>query len=99
LFEGLHAINLASHEEGGRVAFIEYVPEEGAAPEVAAAYQRYRAAWGGVDHILRIHGPNPASMDAHVGLYRVLIYGDSPLSRSQREMLALVVSTVNSCHY
>ncbi len=98
-FEWFHAIHLGRDEEGGKVAFIEYIPEEGATPDVAAAYRRYRASWGGVDHILRIHGPNPASMDAHVGLYRVLMHGDSPLTRAQREMLATVVSTVNRCHY
>lgn len=81
------------------LAFISYVPEEDAPPEVAEAFGRYRSRHGGVDNILRIHGPNPKSMDAHVGLYRALMFRASPLTRSQREMLALVVSACNRCHY
>jgi alkylhydroperoxidase family enzyme len=81
------------------VAFIDYVPEEAAPPDVAEAYSRHRGRHGGVDNILRIHGANPKSMDAHVGLYRTLMFGSSPLSRAQREMLALVVSAANRCHY
>jgi alkylhydroperoxidase family enzyme len=81
------------------VAFIDYIPGETAPPDVVDAYDRYRSRHGGVDNILRIHGPNPKSMDAHVGLYRTLMFGSSPLSRVQREMLALVVSAVNHCHY
>ncbi len=81
------------------MAFIDYISDETAPPEVAKAFDRHRNRHGGVDHILRIHGPNPKSMDAHVGLYRVLMFGESPLSRAQREMLALVVSAANGCHY
>lgn len=51
------------------------------------------------DNILRIHAANPRSLEAHVGLYRALMFGRSPLSRAQREMLGLVVSVTNECHY
>lgn len=51
------------------------------------------------DHILRVHGVNPAFMKQHYDLYRVLMYGKSPLSRAQREMVAVTVSAENGCHY
>ncbi len=81
------------------MAFIDYISEENAPPEVAEVNARYRNRHGTVDNILRIHGANPPSLDAHVGLYRTLMFGPSPLTRAQREMLALVVSAVNACHY
>jgi len=81
------------------VAYIGFIDESEADDELKRLYDAYRAPWGGVDNILRIHGPNPASMKAHVDLYRVLMFGRSPLSRRQREMLALVVSAANDCHY
>jgi alkylhydroperoxidase family enzyme len=81
------------------MAYIDYIPEEGASEELKKLYDKYRAAWGGVDHILRIHGPNPASMEKHYDLYRHLLRGPSPLSLVQREMLAVAVSAVNRCHY
>lgn len=51
------------------------------------------------DNILRIHGINPAVLRAHLGLYRAIMHGPSPLTRVQREMVAVAVSSVNSCHY
>jgi len=51
------------------------------------------------DHILRVHGVNSAVMKQHYDLYRLLMYGKSPLSRVQREMVAVVVSSANECHY
>ena len=32
-------------------------------------------------------------------MYLVIMYGESELSRAQREMLATVVSQVNHCYY
>ena len=81
------------------MAFISYVPEHQATPDLAELYERYRAGWGGVDNILRIHSLNPRSMETHYDLYRHLMYGRSPLSRAQRETIAVVVSVLNKCFY
>ncbi|MCI0330182.1 MAG: carboxymuconolactone decarboxylase family protein [candidate division Zixibacteria bacterium] len=81
------------------MAFIDYIPEDRASEELKKLYDRYRAAWGGVDNIIRIHGPNPPSMEKHNELYRHLMRGPSPLSFVQREMIAVVVSVANRCHY
>jgi hypothetical protein len=81
------------------MAYIQYVPEDDASPELKKLYDRYRNPEGIVDNILRIHGLNPQSMVDHVGLYRTVVHGRSPLSRAQREMIAVVVSAVNECHY
>lgn len=81
------------------MAYVSYIPESRAGPELTELYRRYREAWGGVDNILRIHGHNPASMQAHFELYRQLMVGPSPLSRIQREMIAVVVSSLNDCFY
>ena len=51
------------------------------------------------DNILRIHGINPPVLQAHYDLYRVTMYAPSPLKRVQREMIAVVVSALNECHY
>ena len=51
------------------------------------------------DNILRIHGVNPQALKAHFELYRGAMHGPSPLSRIQREMLAVVVSAQNGCRY
>jgi len=51
------------------------------------------------DNILSIHSLNPASLLRHYGLYRTLMYDKSPLSRSERETIAVAVSVRNECHY
>lgn len=60
-----------------------------------AAVERAGRVW----NIVRIMTPNAAALDASMGLYRALMFGDSPLSRAQRELLAVVVSRTNHCVY
>ena len=54
---------------------------------------------GDDDNIIRIHGVHSRTIRLHYDLYRELMYGRGPLSRVQREMVAVVVSTANDCHY
>ncbi|MCS5624967.1 MAG: carboxymuconolactone decarboxylase family protein, partial [Candidatus Marinimicrobia bacterium] len=42
---------------------------------------------------------NPESLAAHVQLYKTIMYGKSPIRRTDREMIAVVISTINQCHY
>jgi alkylhydroperoxidase family enzyme len=51
------------------------------------------------DNIIRIHGVHSRTMKHHYELYRELMYGPGPLTRAQREMIAVLVSAVNQCHY
>ncbi len=81
------------------MAYIPYTPRSEAGPELSALYARYTDAGGDVDNILRIHSLDPPSMEHHYRLYRHLMAGPSPLSRAQREMVAVVVSAENDCFY
>lgn len=80
-------------------AWIRTIDEGDAEGLLAELYQRLQRADGGVDHILKIHGLNPPSLAGHYDYYRTIMRGSSPLSRAQREMIAVVVSAVNRCHY
>ena len=81
------------------MAHIRYQPYEGATGLLARLYDTYDRGDGRLDNILRIHSLNPRSMKDHVELYSHLMRGPSPLSRVQREMLALTVSSLNDCFY
>ena len=52
-----------------------------------------------VDNIMQIHALNPRAMAAHQGLYVSAMAGTKNLRRVDREMIALVVSSLNECHY
>jgi alkylhydroperoxidase family enzyme len=42
---------------------------------------------------------NPDVLRDSIGLYGTLMKGESPLSRAQRELLAVVTSAELGCHY
>jgi alkylhydroperoxidase family enzyme len=50
-------------------------------------------------NILSSHSLNGAALDAHLQLYRTVMFGPSGLSRTEREAIAVAVSAVNECHY
>ena len=52
-----------------------------------------------VDWVMRIHALDAGSMDAHNVLYRQAMKGTATLRKVEREMVALVVSKTNGCHY
>ncbi|MDP9068445.1 MAG: carboxymuconolactone decarboxylase family protein [Actinomycetota bacterium] len=49
-------------------------------------------------HILASHSLNPKALQGHLALYRAVMFGDSPLSRAEREAMAVAVSAANDCH-
>ena len=52
-----------------------------------------------VDWIMRKHALDADSLAAHNSLYRQAMKGTRSLRKVEREMMALVVSQVNDCHY
>ncbi len=72
------------------MAFISYVPADKIPPDHDVPDR---------DNIIRIHGVNSRSMRSHYDLYVDLMRRPGPLSREQREMIAVVVSGINGCHY
>lgn len=81
------------------MAWIHMINEDDADGVLRKHYEKLREPWGGVDNILKIHSLNPRSLIAHFDLYKTLMRGRSPLSKIQREMIAVVVSAANRCHY
>ena len=62
------------------------------APMVDPTYRR-------VDNILQIHSLHPEGLRTHWELYREVMTGTPTLRKVDREMIALVVSVINDCHY
>lgn len=81
------------------MAHIPYIPYEAATGRLRELYDRLGGPGRLPNHIIRIHSLNPDSMLHHVQLYRHLMRGPSPLTRAQREMIAVVVSAANDCFY
>ncbi len=54
---------------------------------------------GMVPNVLRAHAFSPAKLDAFTALYNDLMLGQSALTKLEREMIAVVVSSANRCYY
>ena len=63
--------------------------------QLDAAVKRAGRVW----NIVQIMSINEMALKDSMRFYQTLMKGDSPLTRSQREMLAVVVSTENHCYY
>ena len=82
------------------MAWIRTIGKQGAGPELEALYREIAdPTTGEPDNIIRIHSLHPRSMRDHVRLYVHLMRGRSPLTRIQREMVAVTVSALNDCFY
>ena len=54
---------------------------------------------GKVFNVVKSMSLSPGAMRASMRLYREVMYGESELTREQRELLAVVVSAANDCYY
>lgn len=81
------------------MALIRVIHEDEAEGLLARLYKSAIARAGKVYNIIKIQGLRPESVRSSVGLYSDVMFGESDLTRAEREMLAVVVSTTNGCHY
>jgi uncharacterized peroxidase-related enzyme len=76
------------------------VPAEADAPDgVQELYDKANEKLGFIPNVLRVYALRPRHLELWNAFYDDLMRGDSTLTRPQREMIAVVVSTANRCHY
>ena len=80
------------------MAWIRVIDEDKATGPLAKLYAQLVEPWGGVDNIMKIHSLNVPSLKAHFEIYKTLMRGRSDLTRVQREMIAVVTSSINRCY-
>lgn len=79
--------------------WIDSVSPSEADGELKDMYDRIGGARGGVAQIHQAQSLNPKVLAAHFELYKALMFQPSPLTRADREALAVAVSRANSCEY
>lgn len=52
-----------------------------------------------VDHVLLVHSLDAEGLAAHLAVYTSAMRGTPGLRKVDRELVALVVSRINGCHY
>ncbi len=81
------------------MAYIDTIHESEAKGRLADLYHRFGNPDGTVDNVMKVHSLNPESLEAHGALYVQAMHRPSPLSRIEREIIAVTVSRLNECHY
>ena len=81
------------------MAYIDTIEIEDAEGIVKQEYDKGNRRAGRVFNILKIMSRSPLALKESMRMYLAIMYGESELSRTQREMLVTVVSQVNHCYY
>jgi alkylhydroperoxidase family enzyme len=81
------------------VPWIRQIPIEEATGLLKEEFDAATKRAGRVWHIVHIMSLNPRTLKATMEQYKAILFGPSPLTRAQREMLATVVSAEVGCHY
>jgi len=81
------------------MAWIRTISLTEATGRLAKSYSAGLARAGRVFGIVRAMSLSPTVLDASMGLYGRIMHAKEGLSRAQREMIAVVVSKLNECHY
>jgi len=79
--------------------YIDVIAHENAEGELKSIYDDLVKKRGKLAEVHKIQSLNPKSIVNHMDLYMTIMFGKSPLKRYQREMMAVVVSSNNSCPY
>lgn len=79
--------------------WIEGVQPAAASGVLKDLYERIGGARGGIARIHEAQSLNPPVLAAHFELYKALMFQPSPLSRADRESIAVAVSRANACEY
>ncbi len=79
--------------------WIEQIPIKHATGSLKRHFDAAIKRAGRVWHIVHIMSINPRILRDSIHFYQTLMMGESPLTRMQREMLAVVVSDENNCFY
>lgn len=66
---------------------------------VREEYDKALKRAGRIWNIVSVQGQLPEVMRDSMRLYGSIMFGPSPLSRSQRELLAATTSQINECFY
>jgi alkylhydroperoxidase family enzyme len=81
------------------VAYIELIEEAEAEGLLKEEYDAAVERAGKVFNILKAMSLRPGVLRASMALYKEIMFGESGLSRRERELLATVSSAEQNCHY
>jgi len=91
----------AAADDDTVVTALDLPPEPAArlGPAMQAYFKKCQDRLGFVPNVLQAYAFDAAKLEAFVAMYNDLMLGASGLSKLEREMIAVAVSSVNRCYY
>jgi uncharacterized peroxidase-related enzyme len=90
-------VSAAAHDDTEITAL--KLPAEKLTPEMAAYFKKCEEKLGFVPNVLRAYAFDMPKLSAFVAMYNDLMLAPSGLSKLEREMIAVAVSSHNKCYY
>jgi uncharacterized peroxidase-related enzyme len=81
------------------MSWIHIIKEAESTGKLKEIYNEIEKKRGKISNIMKIHSLNPDAMRKHMDLYLSIMFGSSDLTREDRELIGVVVSTSNCCEY
>jgi alkylhydroperoxidase family enzyme len=81
------------------MAHIDQIPPEDASGLLQAIFEARTKSAGRLWEIVAVQSLNPEALRESMRMYGQIMFGESPLTRAQREMVAVVTSVANECEY
>ena len=82
------------------MSFLKMIDEESATGKLKEIYDELLGGEGDrLANLLKSQSLNPEILEKHLELYKSIMQEETGLSHQEREMIAVVVSAVNNCHY
>lgn len=75
------------------------LPEVKLSESMSAYFRKCKERLGFVPNVLKAYAFDMAKLEAFVAMYNDLMLGPSGLSKAEREMIAVAVSSQNRCYY
>jgi uncharacterized peroxidase-related enzyme len=79
--------------------YLRQIDVDEATGELKREYDAAIGRAGKVFNIVKAMCLRPSVLRSSMELYKAIMFGSSELSRAERELLAVVVSRANDCHY
>ena len=79
--------------------WIKQVDNNNSEGKLKEVYLEIEKSRGKVSNIMKIQSLDPETMKNHLDMYLSIMFNNSALNREERELIAVVVSSINNCSY
>jgi len=93
------AAKAPANDKGGEGVVALGIPTAPLSPSMAAYFRKCQDKLGFIPNVLIAYAFDSAKLEAFAAMYNDLMLGPSGLSKLEREMIAVAVSSQNRCYY